>query len=241
MLKRLFDRKLNNRGSALLTVILVVGFLTILATTLLYITGMNSQIKQADYQNKKNFYTGETGLEEIRAQLMIDASEAAVVAYNDVSARYVSLAAADMRQLEYNKVFVESLQKIWDDKLATRGNNWSNLLGTYYTGGAAYTLELDSGYDSNGDSSFSSAELLELHAIDGYIRIRGLEMVYTDPHTRLTTIISTDLDVHAPAVDWSAEGTSLTLPAGVTSQAAAIKNDELDVSGCVRYANWKKK
>ena len=58
----LFGKKLDNRGSALLIVILVVGFLTILATTLLYISGMNFQIKQADYQNKKNFYTGETGL-----------------------------------------------------------------------------------------------------------------------------------------------------------------------------------
>lgn len=239
MLKKLCDRKMNNRGSALLTVILVVGFLTILATTLLYITGMNFQIKQADYQNKKNFYTGETGLEEIRAELMKDVSKASVEAYNDISMRYVSLSTAGVRKLEYNKSFVESLQKVWDDKLAVGGMDWDDLLHTYYTGGAAYTLELDPAYDSNGDGVFSSSEVLELHDIEGYIRIKGLKMTYIDPNTKLTTIISTDMDVYAPAVDWSAEGTLQTL-SGITADAAAIKNDELDVSGCVRYANWKK-
>lgn len=239
MLRKLCGEKMNNRGSALLTTILVVGFLTILATTLLYITGMNFQIKQADYQNKKNFYTGETGLEEIKAKLMQDASEATVEAYNNVSMRYVTLSTANLRQLEYNKAFVESLQKVWDDKLALEGNNWDNLLHTYYTGGAAYNLELNPAFDSNGDGVYSSSELLEPHPVEGYIRIRGLKMTYTNPDNKLTTIISTDMDVYAPEVDWSAEGTLQTL-SGITPEAAALKNDELEISGCVRYANWKK-
>lgn len=238
-MKVLFGRKLNNRGSALLIVVLTVGFLTILATTLLYISGMNSQIKQADYQNKKNFYTGETGLEQIRANLMKDTSEAASKAYNNVSQGFVTLGSKDARQLEFYNEFVDQLQEIWDAKLATEGNNWQNLLEDYFTPDPGYTLELDSTYDSNGNVVWESSEVLDIHAAEGYIRIRGLKMKYIDPKTKRATIISTDLDVFAPELDWSAEGSRNTLETGVTAEEAA-KRKKVDVSKCVRYANWKK-
>ena len=37
--------KLNNAGSAIVTVLVVVTFITILATVLLYISGLNYQMK----------------------------------------------------------------------------------------------------------------------------------------------------------------------------------------------------
>ncbi len=239
MLRKLFGSKMNDRGSALLTVVLVVGFLTILATTLLYISGMNFQIKQADYQNKKNFYTGEEALEEIRANLMIDTSNAAVEAYNDITMRFVSLQTKELRQLEYNNVFVAKVQEEWDADLLAHGNSWVPLLSSYCTGGSDYTLAINDAYDANHDGAFSSAEVLELHPDEGYVRIRGLQMTYINPTTKLTTIISTDMDVYAPGIDWSAEGSVVSLPAGVSQQDASRKT-EADVSGSVRYANWKK-
>ncbi|MDE6701218.1 MAG: hypothetical protein K2K10_09460 [Acetatifactor sp.] len=245
MVRALFGKKMDDRGSALLTVVLVVGFLTILATTLLYISGMNFQIKQADYQNKKSFYTGETGLEEIRAHLMEDASEAAARAYNNVPMRFVTTGTKDFRQLEFNNEFVAQLQEIWNNKLAMEGNNWRNLIRNYYTNGtdpsSPYTMRLDPNdiYDSNHDGVLDSSELLEVHDADGYIRIRGMRMTYTNPDNGRTTIITTDMDVYAPNLDWSAEGTSKELAAGVTAEMAA-RRTTVDVSKCVRYANWKK-
>lgn len=240
-MKVLFGRKLDNRGSALLTVILVVGFLTILATTLLYVSGMNFQIKQADYQNKKNFYIGETGLEQVRANLMKDTSEAAAKAYNNVSMRFIAAGTKDFRQLEYYNEFAAQLQEVWDAKLAVNGNNWKNLIQDYYTSDPAYMLTLDPDgiYDSNSDGVLESTELLELHVTEGYIRIRGMRMTYIDPDTNRATIITTDMDVYAPALDWSAEGTSKDLASGVTAEMAAQRTT-VDVSKCVRYANWKK-
>lgn len=237
MAQRLFDKKMNDRGSALLTVILVVGFLTILATTLLYVSGMNFQTKQADYQNKKNFYSGEVALEQIRADLMADASEAAVEAYNDITMKYIRLQTGDMRRLEYNKVFVAKLQeKLVPNPLTD--DNWEVNLSHRYTAGA--TLKLDDAYDANGDGIFTSAELLEVHEAEGYIRIRGIKMTYIDPDTKLTTIISTDLDVRAPEINWDATGSLDALEAGVTQQMAAESRDTVDPAKCVKYANWKK-
>lgn len=237
-------RNLNNNGSALLTVILVVAFLTILATTLLYITGMNFQIKQADYQNKKNFYSGEIALEEIRAGLMEDVSKAAVEAYADVAMNYISLQtdAGDgaVRQLQYNNYFVTRLQEEWDADLAANGNSWDSLLTTYRTNG---TLKWDMTRDTNADTHLSSTEVLVVSADAGKIVIKGVQMEYIDPATQLTTIISTDFEVSAPAIDWSACASLDTRPTGVddtnVATTIAVKNVTTP-SGTVIYTNWKK-
>lgn len=247
--KRLRGCKLNNSGSAMLTVILVVGFLTILATTLLYITGMNFQIKQADYRNKKNFYSGEMGLEQIRAELMKDVSEAGAEAYKKVLVQFVTLGTPDIRKMEYNREFVERLTKydetlgpqsddgIWIAKLNSYGNDWEALLTSYLTDG---TLKLDPALDTNGDNIFESLEVLDPDPASGIVRIKGLQLTYIDPETKTTTIITTDLDLYAPPVSWEAERSSYTLPSGVDVDTAK-KRSMVDVSKCVRYTNWVKR
>ena len=241
MVRRLFERKMNNRGSALLTVVLLVAFLTILATTLLYVSGTNMQIKQADYQNKASFYSGEEALEEIRANLMADASEAALLAYNDVMMRYEVRPDGDYRKVEYYDAFVTELQEVWvsTDPAAPGVDDWGIILGSRFSGGpnpAAYTLVVQSGT--------TSAQVLELHPTEGYIRIKGIRMTYVDPITGRATIISTDLDVNAPEIDWYADQSKKNLPgadaADVERAAARNSKSTIDVSKCVKYANWKK-
>lgn len=247
--KRIRSCKLNHSGSAMLTVILVVGFLTILATTLLYITGMNFQIKQADYRNKKNFYSGEMGLEQIRAKLMEDVSEAGAAAYKNVLVQYVTLGTADIRETEYHREFVDRLTKsdetlgaqtddgIWIAKLNSYGNNWEALLTSYRTDG---TLKLDPALNTNGNTIFESSEVLELQPDSGIVRIKGLQMTYIDPVTKTATIITTDLDLYAPPVSWEAERSLNSLASGVEVEDA-IKRSMVDVSKCVRYTNWVKR
>lgn len=232
MADRQFLGKMNNRGSALLTVILVVGFLTILATTLLYITGMEFQTKQADYQNKRNFYTGETALEEIRAKLMDDASEAALLAYDEVSKNYIALGSKENRKLEYNTVFVAKIQENLIP--ADAGPDyWKTILAARLNPGVGdpppYKLDFD-------DSIYAVVP----NAAEGYIRIKGIKMTYIDPDTKLATILSTDLDICAPEIDWSAEGALQMLEEDVTWEMAAESRTTVDASKCVKYANWKK-
>lgn len=232
-------KRLNNEGSALLTVILVVAFLTILATVLLYVTGMNFQIKQADYQNKKNFYTGETALEQIRTELMKDVSKAALLANDDMAMNYVSLDTEDLRELQYHNYFTSRLQEIWDAKLATHGC-WDNLLRSYYTNTTDNTLEMDlAKYDANHNGTLSSVEALDIDSNSGIIYIKGLKMTYTNPDNKLTTIISTDFKITAPAVDWSADSSAQTLPTGVTAVQAGTK-ELVTPKDSVVYTEWSK-
>ncbi len=232
-------KPMNNRGSALLTVILVVGFLSILATVLLYITGMNFQIKQADYQNKKNFYSGEVALEEIKAGLMEDISKAAALANADVAMNYAVLDTRELRKLQYNNYFVTHLQEIWDEKLATEGN-WDNLLNEYYSNHTDYTLTMDlETYDDNNNGSLSSDEALEIDSNNGIIYIRGLRMKYTNPNNKLATIISTDFRITSPEIDWSADNSLTTLADGVDAETAGTK-ELVTPKASIVYTEWTK-
>ena len=230
---------LNDEGSALLTVILIITFLTILATILLYITGMNFQIKQADYQNKKNFYTGEEALEEIKTNLIMDISKAAVLANEEMACNYAGLSSEELRVNQYNNFFVEHLQEIWDDKLAVYGS-WDALLNSYHSNHTDFELEMDLvTYDANGNGSLSSDEALDVVANSGMIYIRGLKIKYVNPDNKLTTKISTDFRITAPAIDWSANAALTALPDGVDA-AAAGKKELVTPKDSIVYTNWKK-
>ena len=88
--KKSGEKKLNNSGSAIVTVIVVVAFISILATTILYVSGMNFYMKMTDLHTKESFYEAETALEEIKAFLMTEAAEAGREAYMDVVINYAS-------------------------------------------------------------------------------------------------------------------------------------------------------
>lgn len=227
---------LNNKGSALLTVILVVSFLTILATTLLYISAMNAQIKQADYHNKQNFYVGEQDLEYIRAVLMEDVSKASVLAYQDMSMNYIAAPDASLRELQYNNFFITRLQEVWDDKLASNGGYWDTLMASYASTGTV-TMSLDN--DASGDGHLSSSEALALDVNNGTAIIKGVKVQYTNPQNKITTIISTDFKVSAPPIDWSAEGSYTVLQSGHDATYAATKTLVTPVDSVI-YTNWKK-
>lgn len=229
-------KRMNNAGSALLTVILVVSFLTILATTLLYISGLNFQIKQADYQNKKNFYTSEIALEQIKTELMEDVSEASILAYEDLQVDYATYENSSIRSLEYNKYFTERLQEVWTNKMGTSGD-WESLLNSYYTTDS--TLIMDAALDTVTDAKWSSSEVLTVSPEAGKILIKGIKMQYTDPDTKITTVITTNFEINAPQIDLSVEQSKLALDTGVDGTAAATK-DRVEPLDSVIYTNWTK-
>ena len=239
---------LDDRGSALLTVLLFVAFLSMLATTLMYVVGMNFIIKQADYQNKKNFYTGETALEEVRAMLMDDiVSKAAQRAYKESCMTYSTAGGGGVRELEYNEYFVDAVAEIMGDKIGS-GGTWLSFLNsgydTTYYDNTKVKFDIDKDdvlKDATGkllDESLSGGTLW-IDSLKGIVTIKGIEVTYIN-EDGVATIISTDLELHAPEIDWSVEQSATGLPAGV-DQAAARDKKTVNVTRCVRYTNWVKK
>lgn len=251
-------KKTDSKGSALLTVILFVAFLTILATTLLYITGMNYMIKQADYQNKKNFYTGETALEEIKAGLMEEiVSDAANEAYVNTTKYYVTAGTGDNRTLEYNGYFTKAVGEKLQTKIGT--GDWVGYLSSLYTDSTHATLTMTDStlhVDASGDICDSANYVIEENK--GIVTIKGLKMTYINERG-LATIISTNLELYAPEVDWDVDASisTLAVPAAPdpsdpefasydptaaynAAVASAGTKNNVDVSRCVRYTNWLK-
>lgn len=62
-------RKLNNQGSTLITVIIIIAFIGILGSMMLSVTMTNLQMKMIERKSKENFYTCEITLDEIRTRL----------------------------------------------------------------------------------------------------------------------------------------------------------------------------
>ncbi len=215
----------------MVTMIVVVLFITILATTLLYVSGMNFQIKQTDYRNQKSFYSGETSLENIRAQLLVDVSNAAATAYQSVCSEYVTLDTGDSRKWEYNHRFIDALQDEWNGR-----GDWKVWLGTYMAGGATLELTVP---DTNSDTVLSTAEVLDVHDDEGYVVIQGVKVTYTNS-AGYTSVITTDFYVQAPTLNWDVNASEMTAIADDNDKKKAMVQTKVKAADYVEYVNWTK-
>jgi len=104
--------KNNNNGSALIVCIIVLLFVSILATVILYMSGVNYRMKKNDYQTKKSFYNGETILESMQSNLVIPVSEAMNEGFRMTNTRYLSLGTYDARREDFYKNTYNELKDI---------------------------------------------------------------------------------------------------------------------------------
>lgn len=212
-------RKKDNRGSAIVTVLIAVTFMSVLITTLLYITASNYKTKQIDYMNKKSFYKCETTLEEIKALFVVDASNACEIAYKNTMLNY-ALKNSVARENMYKKIFVEQLQKQWDDRFSVMVTTnlqamQTNDFGLSATSKACVTSVGDWDYQIAAGTAELKNICVSIVA-DGY-----------------TTFIETDIFIEAPKFDWSVDE-YVAWPGG------AVARNSVDVDECVSFNDWKK-
>jgi len=260
-MKRIKLKKLNNDGAALIIAIVSVSFITILVTLLLYVTVMNYEMKTTDYRTTVSFYGAETPLEEIRAQLAVDASVATEAAYRHVMINYGILADEDMRATEFQKKFFESIEATWQSRI-TASNNWVTGIRTILTDETVYQV-LHGGTPDNdipyhiylGVDDPATTEVegvkLERDEANGRIILRAITVEYTE--NDFVSQISTDFCVTVPLVDWSVSSSSD--PATMTAEETAngdgyrvetvggelVKyKNSINLEECVSYLNWMK-
>lgn len=226
--------KLNNAGSAIVTVIIVVTFISILATTILYMSGMNYYMKMTDLKTKESFYEGEVALEEIKAVLMAEVSVACEQAYTEVVINYAATDGATRYSLFQNE-FLDILQRNWQDKTENPAD--PSIPFSYET---VLQSLVDESYRSGItlDVSIANAGSMEIHRDEGYALIRGVTLQYTDAEG-YTTVISTDYMIMSPKLNWGIDAARQDWASG--EGAAQLVRDDIDVSGCVQYYNWVKK
>ncbi|MCM1261643.1 MAG: hypothetical protein NC313_14495 [Butyrivibrio sp.] len=74
----------DNRGSAIILVIIAIALISILASTIMWASYVNYMIKFADIRNKNSFYSSETVVEQIMAGMQHEASAAISRSYQEV-------------------------------------------------------------------------------------------------------------------------------------------------------------
>lgn len=223
--------KLNNAGSALVSVIVVIALLTMIATTMLYITGMNYQMKQTDYLNKKSFYKAEEALDALNAVLVEDMSEAFEEAYTEVMVQYASL-EDDTRQAAFNGAFLDFLYEEWRaDKEAAEaaGNTLKDVL----------VARVPAEYAKYFIDAQPSEEVLDI-AIDrdnGRFIIRNIRVRYAE--NGYSSYICTDIALCVPEFDLTNSGSTNDAwekpdPAAEPERKTVVLRD------FIIYMNWSK-
>lgn len=212
------DIKLNNRGSAIVSVVIITLFVTVLATTLLYVSGQNFKQKQTDYQNKQSFYKAEEALDCLKALLVSYVSEAFEEAYEDTVSNFVLLGTSEARKSNYQDKFIAKLEELIGSSYEpeTCLEIIYNMMSADYPELASYIYSVDSmgGDISSGEKIFS---------------IKGIRAKYTLGN--YTTFLYTDISIIIPD-----EG--MAIPSNTTTSTVDTKT--VPFTDYVVYVNWRR-
>ncbi len=102
----------DNKGSALIVCIIVLLFVSILATVILYTSGINYRMKASDYRTRVSFYSAEAPLETIQGNLVVPVSEALDIAYRRTNTQFEVLGTPDARREYFYKQFEKEFKRI---------------------------------------------------------------------------------------------------------------------------------
>ncbi len=179
-------KKQKNKGSAIVSVIVIVSFISIMGTILLYVSGINYQMKVSDYMTKESFYGAEEVVELLRSQIIIDVNAASENAFNevisdysyysDLSVQLTSFAAGTSEYTNlrkelslYQKRFTDSFEsefiKLWKERF-TASVTKSSDADQYYT---EVVAKLFPGAVYDKDKCTSSEIYFEYNGYDVYV------------------------------------------------------------------------
>lgn len=218
-------KKLNNAGAALVTVVVVTAFVSILVTIILYLAGMNYYMKSADKKNKDSFYEAEIAMESIKANLIKESKTAFQDAYKETLITFAKHSATD-RELLYNQTFANAIK-----------DSFTLHIQPYVSSGDTRALEsyvktlVPAGYQAG--LKVNSTDL-EVHADQGYVLLKDVTLEYQKDG--YLSKITTDFMIKVPKIDWSIEASAITW--GGNPDDLAYKEHEM--ADCVIYYNWTK-
>ncbi len=256
-------QKRKNAGSAIVTVLVVVTFITILATVLLYISGMNFQMKVTDYRTKESFYQAEIPAEELRSQLIKDVEIAFAEAYTAAVSEYSGLSDAGNREANYRQHFCDELYRIWMQRcgIVAGGTDldWNHGITSVLLSeatGSTWSIDRDGkgvlvsvATDGYWKVDVAGTTLDTANGVsNGQIVLKGVTFTYDSPN-HYSSIISTDYCITIPYVNWSEtyESAGSPVPTAAPGETPAPVTTpkppyfDGNFSGCVNYMNWTKR
>lgn len=220
----------DNRGSAIVIVIIAMAMIGILATTLLWMAYMNYMIKVADVRNKNSFYSAEEVVEQIMAGLQHTTADAVGVAYRDVMANWESLGTEDNRYNTFATTYMDTL--IEELKSPTEGSGFYNRdkLKAYVDAGIFQESTDTKGVNktawNNGGPVGEGLKRPEMEMVNNNsIILHNIYVSYTDDQNRVS-IVQTDICIDVPKLIFENSGSIDGL-----YEYSLIGNSGIEVSG----------
>ncbi len=209
--KEMQNKKKDNRGAALVMVIIAIAFIGMLVGMILYMAYCNYLMKANDTQAKDNFYSAEYALDVIHAGLQMDISEAMSEAYVEATKDSVGKESAAV-ELDFQQEFVKNMQdKLqYKDGAAVDPNKWNiEHLKSFWTknGMTPASIAGEQGPYLEAEGGDNKMTIADGNA---YLTLSNLKIVYTDPKG-FVSIITTDLRVKVPTVGFAQSATKMSI------------------------------
>lgn len=183
-MRRVWKSLKDNRGSAMVVVIVIVAFISILIATMFSLSVMNIRMKDVDRKAKGNFYSAEGALEQISLGLQNEISNASRSAYVEVMKNYAGKTSATDRRTLFNGKFLTNLEKALEGTAGT-GKYDAAVLAGYLSTEVEACTDLTA---SLGTVNATAADSLVLKdVVVKYKDAQGYE-----------TVIQTDIRLTAP-------------------------------------------
>lgn len=228
-------KRLDDRGAAIVTVIVVSAFITIIATTLLYIASRNYISKQTDYQNKISFYQAEEVLDKLKAYLADDVNAAFEYAYADTLANCLDHKGTPNVDNYYAKSYTDKLKKIWSEReLAAVPADAGTTKLTQAVRNFMYDKLIEEGMTAADAGELvaciKSVERYDVPPAKDKFIIVGVKAAY-EPVNGYSTYIYADIGLELP--DFYVQNMT---EASSSNYAGKV----VDITECVKYMNWKR-
>ena len=195
--------KLNNRGASLVTVIIVIGFIGILAGVVMMTSLINFKMKRVNVYAKDTFYSAEQVLDEINIGLQRYISDSISAAYTDVMQNYSEYSVEKKRSVVQTNYY----ERMWD-KLQAEGTNQKydvSVLEGFLKDSTLWRGDADTGYgaivraiDADGDLSMTGL----MSTYDTGIVLKDLRVYYKDSKG-FVSVIQTDIRLTYPEMDFA--------------------------------------
>lgn len=220
--------RIDNKGSAIVTTIVVTLFISIIATTMLFVSGRNFIMKQTDYQNKQSFYKAEETLDKLKELLVAEVDEAYAVAYKDMMREYARLKTDDAQMRRYADTFTTYLEdKKWKPRVGLNEADQMEDSTPEMRLAAVRRFMEDRGVDPSMTKLITEVGGFRIMSIDNKNRfvIQGVQVYYVDDKG-FSSYIKTDI--------------ALTPPEYKTSGSSSAEPEKVNMTENVIYINWQK-
>lgn len=212
--KNLLQLKQDNKGAAMVMVLVIIMFISILAAVLMFVSYLGYQMRLMDKRGKDTFYDAETVLDEINTGLQEEASEAMAEAYNKVMVNYAVYDSTVMRSSEFYRTYINELKKRLQVSPSDDGTYDIKLIRSWLSDeivGDTTGTEVD-GDRASRDKFGTYGAIVESNAPSGsytldykeseYIKLKDLKVTYVD-RSGYVSIISTDIKLVLPTVSFA--------------------------------------